>query len=163
MKTCVLLAPGPSLTREICEAAQADIVGVIGNAFELRPVADFLAANDSPWWRKHPHALRFPGFKYSACSIIGVERVPNARTDWSSGVLAMQAAVNLGATHIELRGFDMHGSHFFGPYTNGLVNTTATRRSVHQRQFAAWKLMHPDITVVNKTPGSELKAYPYHG
>lgn len=162
MKTCVLLAPGPSLTREICDTVRAQLVGVIGNAFELCPDADFLVATDAAWWRKHPAAMRYAGARFSASSLAGVQRVTNGRTDWSSGVLALQTAVNLGATHIELYGFDMHGTHFFGPYENGLTNTTAARRSVHQRQFSTWKLMHPDITVRNRTEGSQLQAYPCH-
>lgn len=164
MKTCVLLAPGPSLTPDIASGAQADIIGCVGNAYELRPDADFIASTDWEWWHKHPDAvrrqcLRFTSSHFSPEIIV----VPGSARDWNSGVLALECAVRLGAERIELYGFDMHGTHFFGPYTNGLANTQPERRKIHQGQYRNWRDKHPEITVVNRTPGSVLEAYPYVG
>ena len=66
--------------------------------------------------------------------IPGVERVERSFTNWNSGVLALQVCAQMGATHVRLYGFDMHGTHFFGPYQNGLGNTTESRRKVHLKQ-----------------------------
>ena len=63
MTTWALLAPGPSASAEDAERVRAAGIplGVIGNAFQLAPWADFLAATDSAWWRKYPEALTLPG------------------------------------------------------------------------------------------------------
>lgn len=163
MKTAVLLAPGPSLTRAVADAAEADIVGVINNAYELRPDATFLAANDRKWWLKNAGAQLFAGRKFSFNDVPGVERLPGGVGEFNSGVLALQVAADMGAERIELYGFDMHGSHFFGTYSNGLNNTTPERREVHQRQYVEWRRRNPGVVVVNRTPGSRLRAFPYRG
>lgn len=164
MKTAVLLAPGPSLTPEVAQAAHADIVGCVGNAYELCGHADFIAATDWEWWVKHPDAIRRNCLKFtSAHYSVEVTALPGASRQWNSGVLALECAVRLGATHIELYGFDMHGTHFFGPYTNGLANTRPERRKIHQQQYRDWRDTHPGVTVVNLTPGSALEAFPYAG
>lgn len=160
MKRCVLLAPGPSMTEEIARSATADIVGVVNNVFRLRDRATFLAANDRAWWAEYPEALRYEAARYSCNRIAGVGQIGGGSSQWNSGVLALEVAACLGATYIELYGFDMHGSHFFGPYENGLGNTRPDRREVHQKQYGTWKIKHPGITVVNRTPGSQLRAYP---
>lgn len=161
-KSCVILAPGPSLSVEIAQSVSGDIVGCVGNAFELRPNADFLASTDWYWWIKHPAAMEFKGRKFSASeNVPSVEQVRGVSKSTNSGVLALQCAVNLGATRIELYGFDMHGTHFFGPYRNGLVNTPPERRAVHQQQYEDWKAANPHVSVLNRTKGSALRAYPY--
>src|SRR5690606_17149021 len=125
---CDLLAPGPSASQALADSLRGGFVGVVGNAYELAPWANFMAATDRKWWEKHPAAMRFAGRRFTAHRIDGTERPPNSQTNWNSGVLALEVAVHLGATVIRLHGFDMHGTHFFGPYTNGLKNTSQTNR-----------------------------------
>lgn len=164
MKTCVLLAPGPSMTAEVAQGVQADLIGCVGNAYELRSDADFIAATDWEWWQKHPEAMRRQCLRFTSAHYLSeVIAVPGVSRQWNSGVLALECAFRLGAQHIELHGFDMHGTHFFGPYTNGLANTRPERRKIHQQQYAAWRDDHPSVTVVNCTPGSHLEAFPYAG
>lgn len=160
MTTCAILAPGPSMSAEVVAQASADCVIAVGNVYELAPDADILAANDHAWWIKNPQALQFKGRKVSCNRIVGVERIVGY-SSWNSGVLALETAFLAGHTEIHLYGFDMHGSHFFGPYTNGLGNTKPARRVVHQQQFLAWRATHARLKVINHTEGSELKAYPY--
>jgi hypothetical protein len=69
----------------------------------------------------------------------------------NSGVLALECAKRFGATRILLLGYDMRGSHFFGPYANGLRNTTERKRTDHLRQYAKWGRANPDIEVINCT------------
>lgn len=137
------------------------LVVAVSDTFRLAPWADALAAQDAAWWRKHPDAFQFAGRKFSANRIAGVEQLPQVNTNRSSGVLALEAAVLMGATDIDLFGFDMHGSHYFGPHPEGLNNTTEARFEVFQNQFAIWRDSNENIRVVNCTPNSKLRAFPH--
>lgn len=156
------LAPGPSMSACLAERVRGNNVAVVGNTYTLAPWADVLIANDSAWWRRYPEAKQFAGRKFSANAIADVERVmPNSfGTQSNSGVLALDVLRNLGATKIVLLGFDMHGSHYFGPYRNGLRNTSEQQRKNHLRQFRDWRLANPKIDVINCTEGSALTCFP---
>jgi len=156
-----LLGPGPSASLDLAERLRGRRVGVVGNAFELAPWAEFLAASDVQWWDKHPAAMAFCGARYAPHRKAGLQQLPGARTNWNSGVLGLAVAVSLGATLVRLHGFDLRGSHFFGPYTNGLRNTAPARREIHQQQFAQWARQNPHVRVVNCTPGSALRCFEF--
>lgn len=162
MTTWALLAPGPSASAELAERLRGLPLGVIGNAYELAPWADFLAATDASWWRKHPEAAKFQGAHYSMLPTKDAEqiRIPYFGQVCNSGVLGLEVAKRKGATKILLCGFDMHGSHFFGQYTNGLRNTAPQQRAQHHKQFLAWKRSNPKVSVINVTEGSSLKCFP---
>lgn len=161
--TCwVLLAPGPSASQEMADRVRGLPLGAVGNAYELAPWADFIAASDGAWWRSHPAARELPGRKFCMGTAAEIERV---RIDQlgsvvNSGVLALECAVRAGATRILLLGFDMRGSHFFGAYTNGLRNTQPHQRAQHVRQYEAWARMRRAVAVINCTPGSALTCFP---
>lgn len=150
------------MSRELAESVRGNRVCVVGNTYELAPWADVLVANDAKWWRLHPEAHGFAGRKFSANKIAGVEQIqPNTYGSRSnSGVLALDCLRNLGATRVVLLGFDMHGSHFFGKYTNGCANTNDQRRRIHLAQYARWAKRNQDIQVINCTPGSALQCFP---
>lgn len=95
----------------------------------------------------------------------GIERVevPAIGDVCNSGVLALEVARMRGATRIELYGFDMHGSHFFGEYTNGLGNTSAKTRTVHLEQYRKWAAANTGIEVINCTPASAIDCFPMMG
>jgi hypothetical protein len=135
-------------------------IGVVGNAFALVERADFLVAADRGWWAKHPEARTFGERRFCNSEVQCAEPL-GLQPDTNSGVLGLEAATRLGATSIRLYGFDMHGSHFFGQYTNGLRNTTETRRLVMLRQFAEWAAANRSVEVINCTPGSAIKCFPY--
>lgn len=156
-----LCAPGPSMSAELVESLRGQRVGVVGLVFELAPWADVLIANDQEWWSKYPHAFDFAGLKFSANRIPGVAFCEPGATNWSSGVLGLQALTNLGASVIRLHGFDHHGSHYFGPYTNGLANTPDYTRVIHLKQFHAWARVNSHVRVINCTPGSALDCFPF--
>lgn len=149
------------MTQALADSLRGGFVGAVSNCFELAPWADFLAAQDRQWWQAYPQAKAFKGRKFSGNRLPGVERVERSATNWNSGVLALQAAVQLGATRIRLYGFDMHGSHFFGRYTNGLGNTKEARRKVHMKQYADWARRNRGVVVINCTPGSALQCFPF--
>lgn len=156
-----LLAPGPSATREQAEAVWPLPLGVVGCAFQLAPWADFIASSDAKWWRTYPEAMQLPERYCMANHVRGVERVRiGIATCCNSGVLALEVAKRKGATRILLLGFDMHGSHFFGKYTNGLTNTIPAKRKQHLAQYAQWRRMNPGVEVINCTPDSALQCFP---
>ena len=156
----ILLAPGPSMSQELAASFLGRRVGVVGNCWELAPWAEFLVANDKAWWQAYPAAQQFEGRKFSANRIPGVEMVDGMASIHNSGVLALEVAARLGARSIELHGYDMRGSHYFGPYENGLTNTGEKRRERQLAQFQAWATSHPGIRVINRTPHSALTCFP---
>lgn len=161
MTEWALLAPGPSAPELVSKISPDVRLCVINNAFELVPKADFLVASDRGWWMKNPEAMDFPAKRCSNFpDLPGVEylRIPQGL---NSGVLGLKVAAREGATKIRLYGFDMHGSHFFGKYENGLRNTTSDRRAVFHKQYAEWAKSNPNIEVINCTPGSALKCFPF--
>lgn len=158
-----LLAPGPSATAEDAERVRdAGIpLGVVSSAYPLAPWADFIAATDGAWWRRYPDAKQLPGAKYTMHNVRHVERVKvPGYVAVNSGVLALECAKRAGATRILLVGFDMHGSHFFGEYRNGLSNTSETKRRMHLSQYAKWAKANRGIEILNCTEGSALKCFP---
>jgi hypothetical protein len=155
-----LLAPGPS-ARELVSKIPDVRLCVIGNAFELVSKADFLVSGDRQWWLKYPEALQFPAKKF--CNFPDLHDIEYLRipSGMNSGVLGLIAVAKAGATKIKLYGFDMHGSHFFGKYENGLRNTSDDRRQVFHRQYSDWAKSHKNIEVLNCTPGSSLRCFPF--
>lgn len=163
MSTWVLLAPGPSAKAEDVERLAQFPVGAVGCAFKLYPGAAFIASSDAAWWRAYPEAKQLPCDRFCMGSnVTEAERVtiPGIGTVVNSGVLALECAVRAGATRILLLGFDMHGTHFFGPYTNGLQNATAQKRNVHLQQYERWAKMRRHIQALNLTKGSSLTCFP---
>lgn len=154
-----LLAPGPSAPGLVCKIPPIPL-GVVGNAYELAPSAAFLVAADRGWWLKHPESEAFAGRKFcNTPNVLGTEFIGLA-PDLNSGVLALTVAARLGASQIRLYGFDMHGSHFFGAYQNGLRNTNEVRRAVFLSQYADWARANAHVSVINCTPGSALTCFP---
>lgn len=163
MTTWALLAPGPSATVQQADAVHAAglPLGAVGNAFQLALQAAFIAASDAAWWRSYPQAKRDCPL-YCMATVPDVERVriPGMASAVNSGVLSLEVAKLHGATTILLLGFDMHGSHYFGKYANGLRNTTPGQRLQHHKQYAYWARSNPRIRVLNCTEGSALECFP---
>jgi hypothetical protein len=165
---CALLAPGPSMSQAVADSVRDyALVIAIGNVgIDLAPWAHALVAQDRAWWRAHPEALNFAGRKFSSNKIDGVQQITSHVTSQSnSGVLALEVARVIRDKSIkefELHGFDMRGSHYFGPYKD-LRNTSAPRYATFQGQFLLMReiLKKDEIKVVNKTPGSALRCFPF--
>jgi hypothetical protein len=162
MTTWAILAPGPSAT-----AAQAQLVheagipiGAVGCAYQLAPMARFVASSDRAWWRNYTAAFKFPA-RYSMIQLPDVEhvKIDGMESCVNSGVLGLEIAKRMGATTILLLGCDMKGSHFFGQYTNGLRNASAAQRKQHLSQYQRWGVLNKGIRVVNCTQGSALTCF----
>lgn len=164
--TYVVLATGPGLTQEVVDyvRGKAKVIAV-SDAYKLAPWADALVSNDAAWWMAHPEALKFEGEKYTGAPdwhrFPGVTRiVPEGllATGSNSGMLACHLAYKKGAKRIILCGFDMHGTHFFGPHPTPLRNTPPERFAAFKKQFSRW---HPEgVSVINCTPNTALRCYP---
>lgn len=161
MTTWAILATGESMSQEIADKVRGKCkVIAVSNAYKLAPWADIMVSNDSSWWRNNPDALNFSGKKYCAAKMPGTEQF---KPEWpyayscNSGLLGMRVALKHGATKILLLGFDMKGTHYFGPHPEPLKNTTAKRFQMFLRQFDKWK----GCKVINCTPGSALKKFPF--
>jgi hypothetical protein len=144
-----VLATGPSLTPEQVVRVQH---------LRLAPWAEALVSADRAWW-KH-HVPDFAGRKFSAMPVHGIdtEQLPGVVMGTNSGLLAVQVAVSLGAKRVLLLGFDMGGTHFFGPHPEGLKNTKPHRFEQFKRQFADYRPR--GVEIINCTPGSALTCYP---
>ena len=157
----VVLASGPSMTQALADSVRgrAKVVAV-SDAYRLAPWADALASTDAKWWKSHPAAQDFEGLKFTAAPdfvpVAGVERLP-VDTHTNSGLLGLMVAVKLGAKRVLMCGFDLQGTHFFGPHPEPLRNTKPERFEQFKKQFAAYRPR--GIEIVNCTPNSGLQAY----
>lgn len=165
-----ILAPGHSMSAAVAESVRDyPVVVAVGNVgIDLAPWAHALCAQDRQWWMKYPQAHRFAGRKFSTRKIEGVETIEFDHALLSngsnSGALALIVAHRIfAATEIDLHGFDMHGAHYFGKYEEPLRNTAPTRFNEFQHQFAAIGkfLAKAGVRVINRTPGSALKCFPF--
>ena len=133
MNVWVIVATGQSLTPEqveyvrIAREAGKCSVAVVSNAYTLAPWADMLVSADHDWWRMHPQALEFAGTKYSRMEYSGkvkgfIYRNHGLVNGSNSGLLAMAIARDVKkAQRLILLGFDMHGTHYFGPHPKGQI------------------------------------------
>lgn len=170
MQIWCVIAPGPSLTDEDVEyvrraRAQGRLSGVVAVSnvgLDKAPWADVLVSYDPAWWRAYPEAFDFKGEKFCSQKLQDAEywRSPYFN-GCNSGLMGMYKAEEKGAEQIILLGFDMHGTHYFGPHTrkNGsapLKNSDDKVFRRHFAQFARWR----GCPVINCTPGSALKQFP---
>ena len=166
MTTWAVVATGESLGPEpaavVSKVKHLPCVAV-GNAYELMPWARALVACDKAWWSKHQTARLFRGEKW--CANVNSCEIPRMRgsgiyTNTNSGLLGLHYAVGHGATRVLLLGIDMKGTHYFGEYKNGCVNTVPERFSLFIRQFGDFAKTHPDVEVINCSVGSALECFP---
>lgn len=134
-QTAAILASGPSLTREQCEAVRGKcrVIAVNNQGIDtecdgvmvpaMAPWADILFAADAKWWRHYKdRALKFTGRKVTMRASLPWPEVYSLQQSFSppfdprpthlvsggnSGYMAVHLAVHLGAKRIILLGFDM--------------------------------------------------------
>lgn len=170
--TVAVLATGPSMSQEVADKVRGLRVIAINDAFRLAPWADMLYAADRRWWEVNEDAQEFAGIKLSAqpgspgaiymrsSGSTGFDPRPGfIRTGGNSGYQAVHVAIHAGAARILLCGFDMHGTHYFGPHKPPLRNT-------HPSSFARWvdrfaELNGKGTEIINCTPGSALRCFPF--
>ena len=164
MTTFAILGTGESFSQELADFVRGKCGAIaVSDNYKLAPWADGLVSSDGLWWKCNPQALQFAGRKF--CSVaIGHKSVEVLKPDGpyspasNSGLRGMVVAEKIfGATRLLLLGFDMRGSHYFGPHPEPLNNTSPERFKVHMGQFRRWN----GCQVLNCTKGSALQCFPF--
>lgn len=108
-----VLATGPSMSQAVADSVRGKCkVIAVSDAYLLAPWADILVSSDRAWWRHHKP--EFLGRRYSVVDVPGADKLEGVHSGLNSGLVAVMAAVQFGATRVLLLGFDMGGTHFFG-------------------------------------------------
>jgi hypothetical protein len=163
MDNWAILATGESMSADVANNTRHyEKVIAVSDAFRLAPWAFALVAQDRAWWKTHQDAFEFAGRKFSACEIEDVERIRSMdggflNSSMNSGLLACHVAQFFGAKRIDLYGFDLQGSHYFGSHPAPLKNTSHQRYQIMIQQFENWN--HKGIEVYNMSPNSALKCF----
>jgi len=137
MTTAVIIASGPSLTKEQVEYCKDKAkVYAVNNAYQLAPWADVLYACDHEWWAHYKP--EFAGEKWTlnqkAAADFGINLIGcNQKalfstidgviaTGFNSGFQALNLAYTQGCRKAILLGFDYKntGHHFFGRHNGSL-------------------------------------------
>jgi hypothetical protein len=182
-ETVALIASGPSLTQEQCDAIPEHWnVIAVNDGYRLAPWADILYAADYRWWCEW-QAPRFYGVKVSIEQHQRVvwpedihvlrnldQGVPEGlsldpkglKTGSNSGYQALNLAVLTGAKRIVLLGYDykMNGkAHFFGDHP---VPTNENHLVGYAKKFSTIEneLKRLGVEVLNCSPDTALRQFP---
>lgn len=185
--TVVILASGPSMSREVVEAVRGRARTIVTNTtFRLAPWADALYAPDVTWW-EHPEYSdwkQFKGLKLTTMNATGgfvcrfdevfyfrnggsvglSNRKDTVTTCMNGGHQAMHAAVNFGARRILLCGFDMRErvlKHWHQDHPDHLNKEIPFEAFIRLMTLSAPHFAKRGIEVLNCTPKSALKCYPF--
>jgi hypothetical protein len=177
----VILASGPSMSKEIADTVRYHHkyrVITVNTTFQLAPWADIFYAADQKWWAQWwPDIEKLSGMKVT-CSDnrfpdvlqlrvsgkTGFDPDPSCvRTGGNSGYQAIHVAAHTGAKRILLCGYDMKGGHWHGRHADPLRNAGEDiyRRWLENFDTLAPELEQRDIEVINCTPNSALKLWPF--
>jgi len=158
----------------------------VNRSYQLVPWAECLYAADAGFW-KHYKATGFKGWRFCADETIryidaSVHAVKIARDPkdrrltemvagpigtvgfgGNSGYQAVNLAAQFGARRILLVGFDYCGAHWHPDHPKTLRNPTGAefRRWAMDLDRAAGTLKSWGIEVLNLSPVSKLRAFPY--
>lgn len=184
---CIVAATGPSLTQEIADQCHGRRVIAVNDAWMLLPFADVLYACDERWWEakgpKHfsgelwsSHQLdpNIPNDKRACAKKFGLRLVEGRDAPGfcaepgvihyggNSGFQAVNLAIQFGARHVTMIGFDMQdvngNEHFFGAHPS---NFPPRAYQVFINAFTdAAKRLPAGVRIVNATPGTALKCFP---
>jgi hypothetical protein len=184
-ETAVIIAGGPSVPVNLIARLRGKVrVIAINDSWRLAPWADVLYFCDAPWYRRNLNEIqerftgryvvtiaedRFPGVTQLRCSgALGLDQDPGSlRHGNNSGYQAIHLAYHFGASRIVLVGYDMHANG-----RNHWHNRDAGRDSKDFNQtlqldmlpcfeYLKQPLLDAGVTVVNASPNSALKVWPY--
>jgi hypothetical protein len=164
----IVVASGPSAANEplVEYFGRAKFI-VVNDSWRLAPWADVLFACDEAWWHANNGCPQFKGRRVTASprcmEKYGIDVFFSTGTN--SGLRAIYLAERLGANPICMVGFDMHpknGVHWHAPHaklrTPGAAEMLTWR---NETEWAADRFREKGVRVINCTPGSALKSYPY--
>jgi len=168
----LIVASGPSLTRSDCDAlrGKVDQCIAVNCAIFVCPWADILYAADGKWWRHYGKDVAW--FKGERASM--TYRKPGVthyrpklfpRTGGNSGHQALTMAVERGAKHVALLGFDHKEGpggkkHYHGDHPDGLGNANSLPNWAGRMNHTAIEIAAMGVEVVNLTRDTALRCYP---
>ncbi len=183
-KTAVVIASGPSLTDEQCNAARAtgfDTI-VVNATFKRAPWANILYAGDFLFLKSYMAEIVrvFPGKVWTQDSSAAarwprLNRMKGANRDGlgrsmihlngNSGVQALNLAYLFGSRRIILLGFDMklgpNGErHHHADHPHPMVQNQTFEEWLHKLNKVARDLEAEKCEVLNATPGSAMTCFP---
>jgi hypothetical protein len=184
-QTVVCIGGGPSLSQTQLDQVHASSAPAIAinNAYEVAPWAAILYGADLQWWEWHDGAREFEGIRITtdikAAARFNLIYMPGDRREGfsldparlsygpercsNSGYQAINLAILGGARRILLIGYDMRvvngAAHWFGEHPNGQRSPYAA--FVRGFDTTREQVIRLGVEVVNCTPGSALKAYPF--
>jgi hypothetical protein len=168
-QTAIIVGSGPSAATTPLELARGRArVIAINDSWYLAPWADVLYATDALWWVHHKGVPEFEGQRVTsspyAVKKFGIEMFTTVGA--SSGQRAIHLAESKGANPILLVGFEMHvsdGVHWHEPH-GGRLRTPAKAEMLVWRmdmERVARRFAERGTCILNCTPGSALKCFPY--
>jgi hypothetical protein len=173
----LIVASGPSLTRDDCDALRVVEHSVAVNcAVFMAPWAEYLFAADNVWWRFYgPKVEWYKGRRVSRTArMANIERWKSLnwqRTGGNSGHMAIQYAIEQGAKQVALLGFDQQRSdgkaHFHadhpreaeGRRTN-MANAGGVASWPRLMAKTAMEIRDRGVYVVNLSRATALKCFP---
>ena len=177
-KWYIIIATGPSLRRrDVAALRHAGITIAVNCGVFYAPWAEFLFATDAVWWRYYtPKVTWYRGHRvsrsYRGPDIETWRGKHWPRTGGNSGHMAIQYAVDQGAEHIALLGFDQsktggkahcHADHpkktQEGARTN-MANAGGIAAWPRLMNKTAADLHHRGIEVVNLSRQTALTCFP---
>lgn len=162
VETVAVLATGLSMSQAVADSAQSLRCIAVSDTYKLAPWAEAIVAQDLSWWHANPEAMKASVPRYSTSWFVGVSRIRGGdgiSSGTNSGLAGLHVAIQRGAKRVLLLGFDMRGTHYFGPHV-GLKNTSEARFVEFRNQFARYAQQLRGVEVLNCTPGSALNCFP---
>lgn len=176
--SCIVAAPGPSLKSFDHEGIR---LIAVNDAYQLFPRADILYGADMPWWEERKPV--FAGekitcdFECRGCPAsarkarateLGIRVIPSERGRYFSlcgpirrgrngGFQAINIAIHR-ARLVVLVGFDMKGTHFFGPHKMPLRQKVDYKHWIEEMGEAARQLPK-GYRIINATEDTALECF----
>lgn len=142
----------------------------INNSWKLVPWADALYATDGMWWEHHKGVPEFKGKRITssprAARLFGLEMFKPS-FGATSGMRAIDLAIKLQANPILLVGFEHHtrnGVHWHEPHSGPQLRNPSggiMRTWLHDIEHWAPQFKKRGATIINCTPDSALRCFPY--
>lgn len=178
-ETVFILAAGPSLTQEQCDAVRGRGKAIaINTTFRLAPWADVLYGCDGRWWDEYYDEAKETASelwtqeavaaKKHGLKLVQSRKAPGLGKQFgvihqgaNSGYQAINLAYQAGVKKIILLGFDMRRingkSHHHGDHPRHLNASLPFSMWIREFEQLAKDLEDVGVEVINCTPGTALK------
>ena len=165
-KTVAVIASGPSLAPEDCQAVERAGLPTIAvnSSWKLARFCDVIYAGDHVWWEQYGaevdiHAERWT-HNPNAAKALGINANGKGQSVLNSGMRAIELAISFGASKVLLLGYDCsveRGTHWHGDHAM-TKNPDAKRCVEWQRHFAQMDLKGADV--INCSRETALTCFP---